>query len=138
MQNYWTTSFLCMYVCISQTTPTFVQIHGWQHRLWHLKEVRSGSQRAPVIYDRNCKWTKTWHENECTENQWNDKPNTPPKQIDGKNIDRVNGAKIVGLHIQNNIKWDAHVKEITEKAKKTQKNAQECNQTISCISSNQL
>ena len=46
-----------------------------------------------------------------------DKPNPPPIEIDGENIDRVEGAKLVGLHIQNNLKCNTHVNEITKKAK---------------------
>ena len=38
-----------------------------------------------------------------------DNSNPPPIEIDIENIDRVTGVKLVGLHIQDNLKWDTHV-----------------------------
>ena len=43
-------------------------------------------------------------------------PNPPPPiQIDGQSIDRVCSAKLVGIHIQDDLKWDVHVQEMLKK-----------------------
>lgn len=47
-----------------------------------------------------------------------DKPDPPPITIEGEGIARVEAAKLVGLNIQSNLKWDIHIQEITKKAKK--------------------
>ena len=47
-----------------------------------------------------------------------DKPDPPPIDIEGDSIEMVDGAKLVGLNIQNNLKWDTHIKKMTRKAKK--------------------
>ena len=44
-------------------------------------------------------------------------PNPPPIQIDGQSIDRVCSAKLVGIHIQDDLKWDVHVQEMLKKAR---------------------
>ena len=44
-------------------------------------------------------------------------PNPSPNQIDGQSIDRVCSAKLVGKHIQDDLKWDVHVQEMLKKAR---------------------
>ena len=38
-------------------------------------------------------------------------------EINNESIERVHVAKLVGLHIQDNLKWDSHIKNIVNKAK---------------------
>lgn len=45
-------------------------------------------------------------------------PNLNAIKIDGEDITTVTSTKLVGLHIQNDLKWDTHVDEITKKARK--------------------
>ena len=40
-----------------------------------------------------------------------------PIEINNESIERVHVAKLVGLHIQDNLKWDAHVENIVKKGK---------------------
>ena len=47
-----------------------------------------------------------------------DSANISPVTIDGKEIDRVPESKLLGVIIQDNLKWDKHVEHITKKASK--------------------
>ena len=46
-----------------------------------------------------------------------EKLDPPPIEIDGESIERVHVAKLVGLHIQDNLKWDVHIENIVKKAR---------------------
>ena len=43
-------------------------------------------------------------------------PNFIPITIDGQVIDRVQSTKLVGVYIQDDLKWDSHVEYIVKKS----------------------
>ena len=44
-------------------------------------------------------------------------PDFIPLRVDGHVIDRVQSTKLVGVYIQDELKWDSHVEYIVKKSK---------------------
>ena len=82
------------------------------------------STRLQTSIDQTTQWT---HDNDMKINTQKthemvisfqkEKPNPPPIMIDGENIDRVTVTKLVGPHIQDNLKWDTHIENIVKKVR---------------------
>ncbi|CAB3997356.1 Retrovirus-related Pol poly from transposon TNT 1-94 [Paramuricea clavata] len=53
-------------------------------------------------------------------------PEPPRLRIGNELIERVNAFKLLGVSFQNNLKWNAHVEEITRKANKRLYHLREC------------
>ena len=53
-------------------------------------------------------------------------PETPRLRIENELIERVNAFKLLGVSFQNNLKWNAHVEEITRKGNKRLYHLREC------------
>jgi hypothetical protein len=53
-------------------------------------------------------------------------PEPPRLRIGNEFIERVNIFKLLGVSFQNNLKWNAHVEEITRKANKRLYHLREC------------
>ena len=57
-------------------------------------------------------------------------PEPPRLHIGNEPIERVNFFKLLGVSIQNNLKWNAHVEEITRKANKRLFHLRKCRKSI--------
>ena len=58
----------------------------------------------------------------------------PPRLCIGNDpIERANVFKLLGVSVQNNLKWNAHVEEITRKANKRLSDLRECRKSKSPV-----
>ena len=57
-------------------------------------------------------------------------PEPPPIQTDGIEIERVNSFKLLGVWVQNDLKWNTHVCKITKRANKLLFLLRECRKSF--------